>query len=91
MTGRLRGCSTTGIGAFDLDRQARDNGANPDIGADELVAPDTPSLTGTSPASGADDNNPEFLGTSDPTTTLYARAPLKKRKRCLRRARKLPA
>ena len=78
-TGTLDLGTATGLDPLerDLDGQYRNQGAAPDIGADELAtAPPAPTLTGTSPASGANDNNPKVIGTAEPFSlvTLYPNA-----------------
>src|SRR4029077_2548655 len=58
----------------DVDAQYRSQGTNPDIGADEFpVAPPPPSLTGTSPPSGSNENTPLVIGTAEPFSlvTVY--------------------
>jgi hypothetical protein len=75
-TGTLDLGTATGVlsGELDLDGGSRIRGTAPDIGADELpVVPPPPVLTGTSPASGADDNSPAVIGSAEPlsTVTLY--------------------
>jgi hypothetical protein len=50
----------------DLDGQARSMGSAPDIGADELLeTPLAPTITGTDPPSGSNENNPLVIGIAE--------------------------
>jgi hypothetical protein len=72
-TGTLDLGTATGVlsGELDLDGDPRARGTAPDIGADELpVVPPAPNLTGTSPASGANNNNPKVIGSAEPLSTV---------------------
>jgi hypothetical protein len=58
----------------DLDGEYRAMGSAPDIGADEFGAvPPPPTITGTDPPSGSNENNPLVIGTAEPfsTVTIY--------------------
>jgi hypothetical protein len=56
----------------DVDGQARAMGSAPDIGADELAeAPPPPTITGSDPASGSDENNPLLVGTAAPFSFVH--------------------
>jgi hypothetical protein len=75
-TGTLNLGTATGQPAMarDIDGQARAMGSAPDIGADELAeAPPAPTITGTNPPSGSNENNPLVLGSAEPLSlvTLY--------------------
>jgi hypothetical protein len=72
-TGTLDLGTATGVlsGELDLDAQPRIRGTAPDIGADELpVVPPAPTLTGTSPGSGANNNNPKVMGSAEPLSAV---------------------
>lgn len=58
------------LGTADFDFEPRNQGAVPDIGADEFNLPTTPSITSTSPVSPADNNSPSVQGTADAGTTV---------------------
>jgi hypothetical protein len=56
----------------DIDGQARAMGSAPDIGADELgEAPPAPTITGTDPPSGSNENSPLLIGTSEPFSLVH--------------------
>ena len=75
-TGTINLGTATGVqnGELALGGQQRNQGGVPDIGADEYDVPNAPSLTGSNPPSGSNENSPHILGTADPltTVTLYA-------------------
>jgi hypothetical protein len=55
----------------DLDGEYRAMGTAPDIGADEFGAvPPPPTITGTDPPSGSNENNPLVIGTAEPLSTV---------------------
>ncbi len=64
------GATDAFLGTQDLDFEARSQGANPDIGADEFNIPATPTITDTDPDSPADDNTPEVKGTAPAGSTV---------------------
>jgi len=56
----------------DIDDEARAMGSSPDIGADELSeVPPAPTITGTDPPSGSNENNPLLLGTAAPFSLVH--------------------
>jgi hypothetical protein len=55
----------------DIDGEYRAMGTAPDIGADEFGAvPPPPTITGTDPPSGSNENNPLVMGTAEPLSTV---------------------
>jgi hypothetical protein len=56
------GAADGALGTQDIDSQARSQGTNPDIGADEFDVPATPTINGTIPSSPAKDTSPEVKG-----------------------------
>jgi hypothetical protein len=55
----------------DIDGEYRAMGTAPDIGADEFgTVPPPPTITGTDPPSGSNDNNPLVIGTAEPLSTV---------------------
>jgi hypothetical protein len=73
-TGTLNLGTTTGMDAQerDLDGDFRAMGSAPDIGADELgEAPPAPTITGSDPASGSNENNPLLIGTAEPFSFVH--------------------
>jgi hypothetical protein len=67
--GTLNLGTATGLQAQerDIDGEARAMGSAPDIGADEFgEAPLPPTITGTDPPSGSNENNPLVIGTAEP-------------------------
>jgi hypothetical protein len=56
----------------DIDGEARAMGSVPDIGADEFgEAPSPPTITGTDPPSGSNENNPLLIGTAEPFSFVH--------------------
>jgi hypothetical protein len=56
----------------DIDGDARTMGSAPDIGADEFgEAPLPPTITGTHPPSGSNENNPLLIGTAEPFSFVH--------------------
>jgi hypothetical protein len=73
-TGTLNLGTATGQNPLerDIDGQARGMGSAPDIGADELAAaPPAPTITGTDPPSGSNENNPLLIGTAEPFSFVH--------------------
>jgi hypothetical protein len=64
------GATDAFLGTQDFDFEARNQGAAPDIGADEFNVPATPSITDTDPDSPANDNAPEVKGTAVAGSTV---------------------
>ena len=62
------GVTLSGTGAAYVAGTA--GSSNFGIAAYQAVPPAQPTLTGTDPGSGADNNNPKVIGTSDPGTTV---------------------
>jgi hypothetical protein len=56
----------------DIDGQARAMGSAPDIGADELAElPPAPTITGSDPPSGSNENNPLLIGSAEPFSFVH--------------------
>jgi hypothetical protein len=65
--------TATGQGLLerDIDGDSRAMGSAPDIGADEFgEAPLPPTITGTDPPSGSNENNPLVIGTAEPLSLV---------------------
>jgi hypothetical protein len=57
---------------LDFDGQARAMGSAPDIGADELAElPPAPTITGSDPPSGFNENNPLLIGSAAPFSFVH--------------------
>lgn len=73
-TGTLNLGTATGLNPLerDIDGQSRLIGSAPDIGADEfLEVPLAPTITGTDPPSGSNQNNPLVIGSAEPFSFVH--------------------